>query len=132
MLVESCSGLEGLLSIGDVGADSRLRPMALKISSLGEVAISLSKGVMHVFGASFGTALNIVPSGIFESNLPANFHLLLRAFPIELDPLVGEDDPNIMLFPGSTNACVVWVGDPVPLRLKIDTLLLAMLFELGS
>lgn len=131
MFVISVSGLEGP-SIGDVGADSDDIPIALSISSLGEVAISLSNGVIEAFGASFGTARRIVPSGILTSTLPDSDHLLLLALLIELDPFVGEGVPNAILFPDSTSACVVGIGVSVPLRLKIETLRLAKLLELGS
>lgn len=118
--------------MGDVGADSGVKPIALKISSFGEVAISLSSGVIVLFGtwASLGTARSIVPVGSGTSTLPDSVHLLLLARPIELDP-VGEGVPNTILFPDITNACVVCTGDSVPLRLNMETLRLK-LFELGS
>jgi hypothetical protein len=129
--VISASGLEG--PIGDVGADSGDRPIALNISSLGEVAISLSNGVMVVFGASLGTARSIVPSGILASTRPDSVHLLLLALLSDAEPLVGEDGaPQAMLTLDKAKACAVGVGVSVPFLLNMDTLLRAMLFEAGS
>jgi hypothetical protein len=71
----SARGVEGVRWIGEVGADSGKNPMLRKISSFGDVAISLSSGVKFTFGASFGTARRIVPSGILASNPFDNLHL---------------------------------------------------------
>jgi hypothetical protein len=132
VFVTSDSGLEGG-STGDVGADSSVNPIAFNISSFGEVAISLSSGVMVDPGASFGTARNIVPPWLFVSGtLPIIDHLLLFALPTELDPLVEKGIVSPMLVVGKASACTVGTGVSVPFRLKIDILRLAILFELGS
>lgn len=131
MLPESRYGLEGL-SAGEVGADSALNPMALKISSLGEMDISLSNGVMHVLGASFGTARNMVPPEGFTSTRPVRLHLLFLTRVVGADVLADDDRPNIILLLVKSSGCVASVGESVPLRLKMETLRLAMLDELGS
>jgi hypothetical protein len=129
--VISASGLEGL--IGEVGSDSGDTPIALNISSLGEVAISRSNEDIVGRGASFGTALNIVPSGILASNRPVNVHLLVFAL-LSLDGLsVGEEGtPKVISTPDNVKACVVGVGGSVPFRLKIEMLRRAILLEAGS
>jgi len=64
----SAKGVGKKVWIGETGADSEpVIPMLLRISLFGEVAISLSKGVISTTGASLGTMRRIVPSGIFTS-----------------------------------------------------------------
>jgi hypothetical protein len=129
--VTSDSGLDGA-STGDVGADSSVSPIAFSISSFGEVAISLSSGVMVEVGASLGTARRIVPPRLLVSTLPIIVHLLLFALPPELGPVAKLVVPKPMLVLVKASVCIVGTGESVPLRLNIDTLRLAVLFELGS
>jgi hypothetical protein len=116
----SAKGVDGVRWIGEVGADSGKNPMFLKISSFGDVAISLSNGVRFTFGESLGTARRIVPSGILASKFFDSFHLfdLLGA----TGALVAGGDVNAMLILVKAKACVVGVGVSAPLRLKIERL----------
>jgi hypothetical protein len=86
----SASGVEGVCRIGEVGADPAKNPMLRKISSFGEVAISRSSGVKFTFGASFGTARRIVPSGILASKPFDNLHLRTLFGPAGICAVGGE------------------------------------------
>jgi len=61
-----------------VGSDvGGLRPMFLRISSFGEVAISLSREVILLLApGSLGTIRRIVPSTILASMVFPSFHFL--------------------------------------------------------
>ena len=65
-------------------------------------------------------------AGLLLSTRPVKVHLLLLARPIDEDPLM-----ETILLCETTSGRVAGIGDSVPFRLKIDTLRLAMLLELG-
>jgi hypothetical protein len=49
------------------------------------------------------------------------------------DDVVADDGrPNIILLPVNSSGCAASIGESVPLRLKMETLRLAMFDELGS
>ena len=118
---------------GEVGSDvGGLRPMFLRISSFGEVAISLSRGVtvLPLITGSLGTIRRIVPSTAFTSVLFPNFHFL------DLEGCasptgIGGGETKVMLNVVAANAWVCGVGLSVPLRLNMETLRRLMPFEEG-
>lgn len=89
--------------------------MLLRISSFGEVAISLSNGVISTTGASLGTMRRMVPSGIFIS------FVRLHLFCLLFGPGVGGF-AKAMLMLAIASVCVAGVGVSVPRRLKIERL----------
>jgi hypothetical protein len=79
---DSTTGLDSTSSTGVAGSEGAI-PIFLRISSLGEMAISLSSALMVLCctGLSFGTARRIVPSGIFGSAVLLSLHL----FPLDME-----------------------------------------------
>lgn len=120
------------MAIGDTGVVSGSAPIALKISSFGDIAISLSRGVIVVLGESLGTAHSIVPSAL-PSLRPLSVHLLLLAFPRDPDANEVVDAAKAMFILVSAKACAVGDGVSAPFRLKMDKLrLLRLLFAPGN
>jgi hypothetical protein len=123
VFVISAKGVDGKACIGEMGADSGPDiPMLLKISSFGEVAISLSKGVISTTGASFGTIRRMVPSGIFISFDSLHLFCLLGWFAV-------GGFAKAMLILAIASVCVASVGVSAPRRLKMERLRRLRLFE---
>jgi len=75
----SITGLVIVVCEGEVGSEvGGVRPMFLRISSFGEVAISHSRAaiVLPLMTGSFGTIRRIVPSTAFTSVFFPSFHFL--------------------------------------------------------
>lgn len=112
----SASGIDEKVWTGVTGAESGpVMPMLLKISSFGEVAISLSRGVISITGASLGTMRRIVPSGIFISFDSLHLFCLFGC------PAVGGF-AKAMLMLAIASVCVAGVGVSGPRRLKMERL----------
>lgn len=131
--LNSMTGLVIVACAGEVGSDvGGLRPMFLRISSFGEVAISLSREVivLQLITGFFGTIRRIVPSTAFTSVFFPSFHFLGLegcANPVG----IGGGEVKAMLIVVATNAWVCGVGVSVPLRLNMETLRRLMPFGEG-
>jgi hypothetical protein len=108
--------------------------MLFKISSFGDVAISSSKGdrILAAAGTtgteatSFGTILNIVPSGIFSTLFP-----ILHFFVLGICPDEGVVADEAIANAVAAKGCVGGAGVSVPLRLNMERLRRLMPFWLG-
>jgi hypothetical protein len=127
LCVNSITGLVAVAEAGEAGSEGS-RPMFLRISSFGDVAISSSRGemILALAGASFGTILSIVPSGIFSTVLLI-FHLFALEGCAGAEVVAGE----AKVMEAAARACVAGVGVSVPLRLKMERLRRLMPFWLG-
>jgi hypothetical protein len=120
MFVTSAKGLNGGCGRGEDGADSEWNPIFLRISSFGDVAISLSNGVRVTLGESFGTARRMHPSGTLASKFFDNFHLF--ALPGAAAAVEEGWEVRAMVILVSARACVAGTGVSEPRRLKIERL----------
>jgi hypothetical protein len=154
---DSATGLIGVLgaaSFGESGSSGGRNPIFLRISSLGDVAISSSRGVIAAGcgGLCFGTALKMVPPGAVRvSATLARFHFFIlesdgRRADVGVVLVAADVDADLVALDadaGSLGAAAVRfmlararlcvdVGDGLswPFRLKTDRLRLAMLLKL--